>query len=102
MAKPEDVRDKLDPDFFEQREDDWPGHLPMLNKANEGAAWEFIDKIADERLTKYATTIYEDLKLITEDKENNNLTVNERNCILYRKNEKIILHFLKDSAKKAK
>lgn len=41
----------------------------------------------------------EDTAILKEDDENGNkLGFNKRNCVLYRKGEKVILHFLKDCA----
>ena len=52
--------------------------------------------MADERLSKYPTSLHEDNMLLEQNAKFFNLSLNERNCIEYRKSEKIILHFLKD------
>ena len=45
-------------------------------------------------MKKYPETLEEDRTLIAEDDQNNSLTRNQRNCILYRMGEKKILKYL--------
>jgi hypothetical protein len=45
----------------------------------------------------------EDEKILAQDdQDGNKLGFNKRNCVLYRKGEKVILHFLKDCASRVK
>ena len=77
------------------------GILPKISKENEAAAWRFINRLADRALKKYPTTLIEDVQLLNQDKGETKLTPNIRHCIMFRKTEKVILHFLKDCAKRA-
>ena len=61
--------------------------------------WLKIDSLADASLSKYDTTIQEDLDLLEKDDQEKSLTQNERNSVILRSGEKKILHFLKDAAK---
>ena len=79
------------------------GYLPGITRENERDAWRHINEVVDEALSRYDTTMEEDdLQLAADDKrlEGELLSVNNRNCILYRKSEKAILHFLKECAKR--
>jgi len=51
-------------------------------------------------MAKYPTTIEEDVELLEKDKANGELGPIKRNCVLYRKQEKVILLFLKYCAEK--
>ena len=63
--------------------------------------WRHIDKVCDEALKRYPTTLEEDIELLRRDQENAGaLSYNKRNCILYRKSEKEVLYFFKDCASK--
>ena len=87
-----------DPDDIDVQEA-FKGHLAKQSKENEMAVWKLIDKVCDHSLAQYSTTLDEDIKLLEEDDENDNkFEFNKRNCILFRKGEKVILHFLKDMA----
>ena len=33
------------------------GYLPCISKGNEAAAWKYIDKVCDEALGRYPTTL---------------------------------------------
>ena len=70
----------------------------MISMKNECAAWRLIDMACDEALKKYPTTLKKDLAFLKKDDQRQFLTVNKRNCIDYRKREKVILHFLKECA----
>ena len=74
------------------------GYLPCISKDNEAAAWRYIDKVCDEALAKYPTTLEQDVEIIEKDAEERKLSVNKRNCVLYRMTEKYVLHYLKDCA----
>jgi len=54
--------------------------------------------VAEEALEKYPTTAEQDLEILKRDNEIDNLTMNERNCIVFRKMEKDVLKFLKGCA----
>ena len=69
--------------------------ITCISHTNETATWRKILKEANEALNKYPTTLEDDLEILEEDKS---LTRNLRNCIMFRKNEKVVLHFLKDCA----
>ena len=73
----------------------------MYSKQNEMAAWKHIKKLAEEALKRYPTTLDEDLEILARDSNERTLSNNIRNCIIYRKSEKAILHFLKECAAKA-
>ena len=78
------------------------GSLNKISLKNEVLVWKLIEKTVDESLAKYPTTIEEDIAILDKDEaENNALGFQIRNCILYRKGEKVVLHFLKNCAKKA-
>jgi hypothetical protein len=51
-------------------------------------------------LSFYDTTLQEDTEILESDDQNKLLTSNERNCVLYRHGEKVILNFLIDSSTK--
>lgn len=57
-------------------------------------------KEAKKILNGYPTTYQEDLDRLEKDDKEHNLTSNERNCILFIKGEKKILHFLVDAAER--
>jgi protein-histidine N-methyltransferase len=57
---------------------------------NEIGAWRLIDQAATATLKGYSTSILEDIQLL----KDQNLTTNQRNCIIYRKSEKEILQYL--------
>jgi hypothetical protein len=76
------------------------GILPKISKENEAAAWRFIIRVVDRALRKFPTSLMEDEKILRKDKSERKLSKNVRHCIMYRKSEKVILHFLKDCAKR--
>ena len=50
----------------------------------------------EEALARYPTTLKEDMAILEkDDKKEETLTYNQRNCVLYRSGEKEILEFLK-------
>ena len=51
-------------------------------------------------MAKYPTTIEEDVKILEQDDGNGELGPVKRNCVIYRKQEKVILLFLKYCAEK--
>ena len=76
------------------------GYLPGMNRENERDAWRHITEVADAALSRYDGTMEDDdLHLAADDKRLGGelLSVNNKNCILYRKSEKAILHFLKET-----
>lgn len=52
----------------------------------------------DKALDKYPNSLEEDILILEQDTKENNLSNNEKNCILYRKIEKQILNTFKDYA----
>ena len=68
--------------------------MNAINIENETKVWLRIAKLATESLKKYDTTLQEDNEILEKDDKEKTLTYNERNCILYRQGEKIILDFL--------
>lgn len=68
--------------------------MNAINIENETRVWLRIAKLATESLKKYDTTLQEDNEILEKDDKEKTLTYNERNCILYRHGEKIILDFL--------
>jgi len=69
--------------------------MQCLNLDNEKKMWKKIEEVVDESIAKYPTTLEEDNAILEKDDQEQTLSYNERNCILYRQGEKIILHFLK-------
>ena len=67
-----------------------------LDIMTEVSAWFVILWKVEDDLRAYSTTLEEDLKLLEEDDKNHNLSYNERNCIMLRRNDKIILESIKD------
>ena len=51
-------------------------------------------------LSKYPNTLQEDIEILKRNSEENNLTFNEKNCIMIRKGEKQILQYLVSCADK--
>ena len=76
------------------------GYIPSISKENEAAAWQHIAYIVKRALAQYPTTLEEDDETLEFNEENGNLTNNIRNCILFRRSEKIVLHFLQGCAEK--
>lgn len=70
--------------------------LPPLSLRNEKKVLQKILVIAKEQYDKYERTLEEDLKLL----EQEDLTENVRNCLLYTSGEKKILLFLMTSCQK--
>ena len=75
-------------------------HLPPLSLQNEVSAWKRIAASADAALALYPTTLQQDTAILEIDRKENNLSESNRNCVKYRRSEKVILHFLKDCAQK--
>lgn len=84
-------------DQSEQNQTNWRAErLPVLSLANERKVLKTIDRLASEALVKYPCSLQKDEQLLAEDDLKQNLSFNERNCVLFRKGEKEILHFYKD------
>ena len=77
------------------------GHIPAFSPENELAAWQYIAKVSRAALSKYRTTCDEDDDLLDKDERRNKLGIAKRNCILYRKGEKVILNYLIECAESA-
>ena len=43
------------------------GHLPCISKENELAAWEHINNVIDHALSKYPTTLEQDVMILQSD-----------------------------------
>ena len=64
--------------------------IPIISKKNELAVWKKIKEYCEDGLAQYPTTIEEDLEILKRE----DLTFNQRNCVLFRHGEKEILAFL--------
>ena len=53
-------------------------------------------------LVGYPTSLKYDIQLIQKDEKENKLSLNQKNCILYRMSEKKVLHFFVTCANKVK
>jgi hypothetical protein len=60
----------------------------------------FIKKLAINALMAYPTTLEEDLTILEHDKIDSYLSLNQQNCLIYRINEKKVLHFLRRTARR--
>jgi len=60
--------------------------------------WNYIVNLADELLSRYPTSLEEDNEILDKDQIEQHLSTNERNCIIHRKGEKVVLNFLKECA----
>ena len=94
MTDDADINEKIGASFR--------GWLPKISKENEKAAWRHLFKTANLALHNYKTTVEQDAEMLQDDIENDTLSINERNCIQYRMNEKLILQFIKDTARKVR
>ena len=68
-----------------------PKKTPPLSLENEFAMIERVKKVCEDQLKLYLTSLEEDEKRINNDEEQ--LSTNERNCIMLRMGEKSILRF---------
>ena len=76
--------------------DAFKGRLAPISKENEFKVWTYLENTIDQALAKYPTTLKEDLQLLNEDIKEKKLSTNERNCLLFRKDEKKVLTFIKN------
>ena len=74
--------------------------MNAINLENETRVWLRIAKLVTDSLSRYGTSLKEDLELLEKDDTEKTLTYNQRNCILYRSGEKTILEFLKTCAER--
>ena len=65
---------------------------------NELAAWKIIKDATRKVLDSYPQSLEEDKRIMEDDEKCPFLTVNQRNCVLYRMGEKEILNFLVESS----
>ena len=72
----------------ENENTEYEGIMPMISIRNEKEAWKHIMKVMDIHLEKFPQTLEDDDKILETDETQNNLTVNQKNCVLYRRNEK--------------
>ena len=70
------------------------GYLSAISVANEKAAWNYIKETCLTALENYPTTLAEDNRVLEKDAAFGYLSVNERNCTLYRKSEKEMLELM--------
>ena len=77
------------------------GLLPPCGVEVELKTWLYIKQFTQQTLTKYPNTLQEDIEIVKKDEAENNLTFNEKNCVLIRKGEKEILEYLVSCADKA-
>ena len=76
-------------------QDVFKGHnVKPYSAQNEVATWQLIKDVAMEAANQYPQTLEEDAELIAQDDQQRMLTLNERNCVLFRMGEKAILRFL--------
>ena len=68
--------------------------MQPISLENEMKVWRRIHRMVIEAQSRYATTLEEDNQLLEEDDKEKKYSYNERNCILFRQGEKIILRFL--------
>ena len=52
-----------------------------------------IKKLCTDALKLYQTTLQEDMEILAKDDQDQTLSFNLRNCVLFREGEKEILHF---------
>lgn len=62
------------------------------------AAWQLIKEVALMSAKGYPQTLEEDEEIIAKDNEQQYLTLNQRNCVLFRMGEKEIYRFLAECA----
>ena len=91
---------KLKEEKNEDKSEPFKGYLQSFSRENEADCWRHISQIANESLNKYPTTIQDDNKILEEDDKKPSLGKNKRNCVLFRKIEKEIFHYLRDCARK--
>ena len=66
----------------------------------EARTWESIKDDSEEKLARFPTSLQQDREMLQRDEHEHFLGKNKRNCVLYRKNQKVVLHFLIDCANK--
>lgn len=75
--------------------DVFKGHnVKPYNIQNECAAWQLLKDAAIEAAGRYPQTLEEDVELL----KSEDLTMNQRNCVLFRLGEKELFRFLVDCA----
>lgn len=74
--------------------------MQPISLVNEVKVWIRIQGIVNQALSRYPTSLEEDNDLLNKDDAENIFTSNEKNCVLYRQGEKIILTFLKTAAER--
>ena len=95
------VMDTIDQDNVNKKGgvgEDFKGYLFPVSKESEAAAWKLVWRTCNQQLAKYYTEIDEDIGIL--DGDDGHLGKNKRNCILFRKIEKMALLFLKDCSKR--
>ena len=81
----------LDSDDSEPNNQQFEGtEIPFISKRNEGLVWQVVKKMCEEGISEHPTTLEEDVEILKRE----DLTFNQRNCVLFRIGEKEILVFL--------
>lgn len=65
-----------------------PNKIKLISLNNERKVLQHVKRLAETSLTKYPETLNEDIELLQQE-----LTENQRNCVLMRQGEKEILHW---------
>ncbi|EGR34646.1 SET domain protein [Ichthyophthirius multifiliis] len=73
-----------------------PKKTPPISIQNEIDMWNKINQVCQNQMQLYKTNIEEDNQLL----QDNNLTLNQRNCVLLRLGEKDILRFYIEMSQK--
>lgn len=77
-------------------------NLKSLGVKNEVKVWTSIHRLVSEYLSRFPTTLEEDLEILRDEDCCNKLTSNERNCVVFRVGEKKILRNLLDVSSRFK
>ena len=75
-------------------------NLKPINMECEMKMWTKIKELCEGQLAIYPNNLQQDLDLLAADDKEQQLTQNERSCVLFRKGEKKILHYLVNAADK--
>ena len=73
-------------------------NISVLSIKNEVKVLERLKEKSLASLAEYPNTLEEDNKLLAKDDEKQFLTFNQRNCVLFRQGEKVILHWFVELA----
>lgn len=70
-------------------------NMPYQSIDNESKSWKLILETAEKAYSEYPDTLEKDIEFLKRAK----LSINQKNCIMFRKSEKEILVFLIDCSK---